>query len=186
MVVSAAGNGLCRKNACLSARHVARTHRRLEGRLGGHVRGRRPARAAGRCRRCRHITTPPETLSGDVRAVAAHGAQRATPWALMAHTYRSVSRHARRCSSNPPQGAGWDHSAEEAFMARGVWGRPGVVGSRTNSPGHHHLGACGRVAVLNGRVPVGRHGGWLPVAAVWSAGTPDIETGEPWSIIYRY
>ena len=46
-----------------------------------------------------------------------HGVQQATPWAPMAHAYRSVSRHARRCSSNPPQGAGWDHSAEEAFMA---------------------------------------------------------------------
>ena len=131
MAVSAAENGLCRENACFSARHVAGTQRRLEGRLEGHLRGRRPARAAGRCRRCPDITPQPETLSGDVRAVAAHGVQQATPWAPTAHAYRSVSRHARRCSSNPPQGAGWDHSAEEAFMATqvplGLWKGPHPV-----------------------------------------------------------
>ena len=46
-----------------------------------------------------------------------HGVQHATPWAQMAHAYSSASRHTRRCSSRPPQGAGWSHSAEEAFMA---------------------------------------------------------------------
>ena len=135
-MVIAAENGLCRKNACLSARHVAGTQRRLEGRLEGHVRGRRPAREAGRCRRCPHIAPHPETLSGDVGAVAAHCVQQATPWAPMARAYRSVSRHARRCSSNPPQGAGWDHSAEEAFMAT-----QGPLGfSTTRNPNLKRLG----------------------------------------------
>ena len=46
-----------------------------------------------------------------------HGVQHATPWAQIAHAYSSASRHTRRCSSRPPQGAGWSHSAEEAFMA---------------------------------------------------------------------
>ena len=69
--------------------------------------------------------------------------------------------------------------------ARAVRGRPGVVGSRANSPGHH-TGTCGRVAVLNGRVRVGAMAAVCRCCSVSKQARGWLRSTKPRSIIYRH